>query len=198
MSHEHPSNSQGPNPLIVPEAIAKIWRDQILEMVNSKVKIRQPEVAPKVTSKGMQHQLNFNVRILNLVMDAQERNSENEELKKIEEEIRKRNQEIVLIDKSPETAGLLEKAAAMAAITSNCQIDPAQMVMMAQLCSQDMRKRKHEDSQPWFRQTGVARGQSGVCDNRAQFRRLGERGQQVVCYRCNQRGHYASECRQSK
>uniref|UniRef100_A0A8R1EEB8 CCHC-type domain-containing protein n=1 Tax=Caenorhabditis japonica TaxID=281687 RepID=A0A8R1EEB8_CAEJA len=182
MSHEHPSNLQGPNPLIVPEAIAKIWRDQILEMVNSKVKIRQPEVAPKVTSKGMQHQLNFNVRILNL----------------IEEEIRKRNQEIVLIDKSPETAGLLEKAAAMAAITSNGQIDPAQMVMMAQLCSQDMRKRKHEDSQPWFRQTGVARGQSGVRDNRAQFRRVGERGQQVVCYRCNQRGHYASDCRQSK
>uniref|UniRef100_A0A8R1EAG4 Uncharacterized protein n=1 Tax=Caenorhabditis japonica TaxID=281687 RepID=A0A8R1EAG4_CAEJA len=45
MSHEHPSISQGPNPLILPEAIAKIWKDQILEMVNSKVKIRQPDSA---------------------------------------------------------------------------------------------------------------------------------------------------------
>ncbi|EFO95989.1 hypothetical protein CRE_09943 [Caenorhabditis remanei] len=196
--------------------LGEIIRKNVEAMLGSVLAaVRQPEVAPKLSAKGLQKQADFNVKVANLLSKKVDEYPDDEDFKKIFDLIKARNAELELLDKDPRAAAMMEKATALASLTnaSNGGIsDPTQLMVLASLLPGDAgplkRRRMNEPSHSqWFRGAGASRGESSTRyyknsnTNGYGYQRFGhsqgsERARSQVCYKCHQPGHYASSCQQ--
>uniref|UniRef100_A0A8R1DV45 CCHC-type domain-containing protein n=1 Tax=Caenorhabditis japonica TaxID=281687 RepID=A0A8R1DV45_CAEJA len=167
---------------------------------------KQEERAPVVSSKGIQVQLNLNIKVLNKLAEIPEATTP-VEVKEATEWLRRRNADLVLLDTDPEALKMIEKVSTLTAATgagAGGSSEAMQMMIMSRLLSDNARKRKASPPQRptnWFRGESSERRQFGA-RGFAQARTTGGTFKSYVnstpknprCFQCHQVGHFAANC----
>ncbi|CAO4361014.1 unnamed protein product [Caenorhabditis nigoni] len=183
-----------------------------------KEKEAEEEKPPKVSSKGIQKNLDFNFKIKNILTKAAAKGELEEAVKEVQELLKARNGELLLLDSDPSLLQTKEKLDALKAIAgvdsegSTTQSDMTSILLLSNLAGSngnrsggfhgDNKRRRAEpysQRQPWFRHESTFRGQGSARQNGGQGFGGGRGGKGgVKCFKCSQYGHYATECEQRR
>ncbi|EFP11202.1 hypothetical protein CRE_30766 [Caenorhabditis remanei] len=154
------------------------FKDEFLEMIAPELLAMRKgdEKVPELSQKGLQKQAEINVQVINML------NNGAADLGKAVEEVvgllKRRNQELMLLDKDPSALKNVEKLRAIAAVTSGegSSAGDAQLMALAQLMGQgDTRSQRGSARRQWFPAAGFGGRQSGVRNFSAYSQRGGER-----------------------
>ena len=192
------------------DSILEALRPELEKVVDGHQGKKKIEVAPMLSQKGLQHQANLNVDLLNLL----------EPLSRIEgaasihqaatEMLKRRNMELIFADQSPDGFRVLEKVNAFSALSGGAgsSSDATQMILMSQLMQQESRPRKRQASPMLFRKPGPYGMRTDgprnsevdqlrkELDEIRRTRTMDSGRSSPRCYSCHQTGHYANACPQ--
>ncbi|EFO97591.1 hypothetical protein CRE_22261 [Caenorhabditis remanei] len=196
------------------------FKDEFLEMIAPELLAMRKgeEKVPELSQKGLQKQAEINVQVINML------NNGAADLGKAVEEVvdllKRRNQELLLLDKDPSALKNVEKLRAIAAVTSSegSNAGDAKLMALAQIMSQggDNRNQRSGARRQWFPAAGFGGRQSGVRNFSAYSQRGGHGGErafgkkrqfngsstsgdfpkrsQIQCFSCGEIGHYSTQC----
>ncbi|CAO4387311.1 unnamed protein product [Caenorhabditis nigoni] len=173
----------------------------------------EEEKSPKVSSKGIQKNLDFNFKIKNILTKAAANGTLEEAVKEVQDLLKARNGELLLLDSDPNLLQTKEKLDALKAIAgvdsegSSTQSDMTSILLLSNLAgnsgnrsggfhgeSKRRRAEPYAQRQPWFRHESTFRGQGSARQNGGQGFGGGRGGKGgVKCFKCSQYGHYATE-----
>uniref|UniRef100_A0A8R1DMR2 CCHC-type domain-containing protein n=2 Tax=Caenorhabditis japonica TaxID=281687 RepID=A0A8R1DMR2_CAEJA len=195
-----------------------MFKSQLIELCRPDLQAmarRTEEKAPELSQKGLQVQAELNIKILNKLKEALEDQDQAKMIAAVKETIemiRRRNSELVLLDKNPGALRTVEKLEAISALAGGTTAtDSARMLaMMTQLAAEDNQKPRYRqpNGHQWFRAAGSFQGTERVRDNygfNTQNRTGGPRSQSVEqsygkspqrCFNCHRTGHFAAHCKQ--
>ncbi|CAO4369355.1 unnamed protein product [Caenorhabditis nigoni] len=208
------------------EALKK-FGDEILgkvtELINGGVEKKkkerevEEEKPPKVSSKGIQKNIDFNFKIRNVLNKAMAEDDLESGVKEVLELIKSRNGQLLLLDSDPNLLQTKEKLDALKAISggdsegSSTQADMTSILLLSNLTGMagnksggyhgDVKRRRQESypsRQPWFRSEGVFRGQGNARQNGGQVYGGRDGKRSIRCYKCQGYGHYANDCEQRR
>uniref|UniRef100_A0A8R1I0X8 Uncharacterized protein n=1 Tax=Caenorhabditis japonica TaxID=281687 RepID=A0A8R1I0X8_CAEJA len=199
------------------EAVS-IFKNRMMEMVRSELLQQQEEKTPELAQRGLQVQAETNTKILNVLKRGIVASDPKEAMQEAMDLLRRRNQELILLDKDPAAMKNIEKLKALSAITgaSSSGEGDAKLLALAQLMSAGEHRNDRRPSQPprrqFFRRAGSGYQPAGVRDNlgyggndglqgedvggRRQGARMLEAGDakrpKTQCFGCGGFGHYAN------
>ena len=192
------------------DSLLEALRPELEKVVDGHQGKKKIEVAPSLSQKGLQYQVNLNVELINL-LEPLSRIAGAEAIHQASTEmLRRRNTELVFADQSPDGFRVLEKVNAFSALSggASSSSDATQMLLMSQLMQQEVRPRKRQGSPMLFRKAGpygMRADGSRVAEVEQLRKEIDDlrRGRHVEssrpaprCYSCHQTGHYANACPQ--
>ncbi|CAO4368902.1 unnamed protein product [Caenorhabditis nigoni] len=178
----------------------------------------EDEKPPKVSSKGIQKNLDFNFKIKNILTKAAANGELEEAVKEVQDLLKARNGELLLLDSDPNLLQTKEKLDALKAIAgvdsegSASQSDMTSILLLSNLAGNsgnrsggfhaDNKRRRAEpypQRQQFFRHESTFRGQGSARQYGGQGFGGGRGGKGgVKCFKCSQYGHYATDCEQRR
>ncbi|CAP25970.2 Protein CBG05500 [Caenorhabditis briggsae] len=211
----------------IDKAALKEFGEEILgkvaELINlgvdkkKKEKEVEEEKPPKVSSKGIQKNIDFNFKIKNVLSKAMAADDLENGVKEVLELIKSRNGELLLLDSDPNLLQTKEKLDALKAISggdsegSSTQADMTSILLLSNLTGiagkksggyhGDVKRRRQDplpSRQQWFRSEGVFRGQGNTRQNGGQGYGGRDGKRSIRCYKCQGYGHYANDCEQRR
>ncbi|CAP30763.2 Protein CBG11637 [Caenorhabditis briggsae] len=141
----------------------------------------EDEKPPKVSSKGIQKNLDFNFKIRNILTKATANGELEEAVKEVQDLLKARNGELLLLDSDPSLLQTKDKLDALKAIagvdseSSTTQSDMTSILLLSNLAgnngnrsggfhgeSKRRRAEPYAQRQPWFRHESTFRGQGSA------------------------------------
>ncbi|CAP32493.2 Protein CBG13752 [Caenorhabditis briggsae] len=177
----------------------------------------EEEKPPKVSSKGIQKNIDFHFKIKNVLSKAMAADDLENGVKEVLELIKSRNGELLLLDSDPNLLQTKQKLDALKAISgggsegSSTQADMTSILLLSNLTGiagnksggyhGDVKRRRQDplpSRQQWFRSESVFRGQGNTRQNGGQGYGGRDGKRSIRCYKCQGYGHYANDCEQRR